>query len=315
MKWSGPIGPDDFPQGQPHLRVVHNTVRFLPARANDQLSAGRHMKRTILSSTVAALATVLIQAPAAAQSHNHQDHLDLHVNPRWKECSFQLDASLTRESWRQFTREAGLVVYFRPLSDARPMGKGNFEISVVQWKTGIDDHDAAWNDTFVHPDSAHWLFEGSGLEFPGLMARAGVGDKTDVGVYLTKSPGANYGFYGAQLQRSLIQGAKNWDASARVSFVSMYGPEDVDFSVYGVDLIASKTLRLTRWAAVSPYASVSSYLGSSHEKSAVVTLDDERVLGAQASVGAAMQVSGARLSAEYNFAHVPSLSFKVGFGR
>src|SRR5207247_7521546 len=116
-----------------------------------------------------ALAITLFHTPAAAQSGGTPR---LHVNSRWKECSFQLDPSLTQAAWRQFTEEAGLVVYFRPLSDARPMGTGHFEISALKWKTGIDDANAAWNDTFVHPDSTHYLFEGSGQELTGLMLRA-----------------------------------------------------------------------------------------------------------------------------------------------
>ena len=269
------------------------------------------MKHTSFTTAALALAaSVLTATPAAA----HHDHPHLHTSSRWRECSFQLAPSLTQSAWRQFTQEAGLVVYFRPLSDARPMGRGKFEISVLQWKTGIDDSDPAWNDTFVHPDSAHWLFEGSGLSFPGLMARAGVAGKTDLGIYVTKNPNANYGFYGGQLQQNVLQSDK-WAAAARVSFVSMYGPEDVDFTMYGADLIASRTFALSRWAAVSPYASVSTYVGTSHEKSAVVTLDDERVLGAQAMVGAALQLSGARLGVEYSVAKVPTLSLKVGFGR
>src|SRR5574341_450623 len=90
-----------------------------------------------------ALAVALFQTLAAAQSRSRPT---LHVNPKWDECSFQLDRSLTQSAWRQFTEEAGLVVYFRPLSDARPMGRGNFEVSLLQWETAIDDADAAWND-------------------------------------------------------------------------------------------------------------------------------------------------------------------------
>ena len=108
---------------------------------------------------------------------------------------------------RNVSREAGLVVYFRSLTDARPMGRGKFEVSVLQWQPNINDHDSAWNDTFVHPDSAHWLFEGSGLSFPGLTVRAGVSDKTDVGVCFTRNPNANYGFVGGQVQRNLVGGS------------------------------------------------------------------------------------------------------------
>ncbi len=278
-----------------------------------------------LTTAAVALAIALIQTPAAAQSAARPNlhvndgktdgHPTLHINPRWKECSFQLDPSLTQNAWRQFTREAGLVAYFRPLSDAQPMGKGRFELSLLQWKTGIDDHDAAWNDVFVHPDSTHWLLEGDGLKFPGLMARAGVGDDTDVGVYFTKNPGANYGFYAAQVQHAFIKSPdQSWAAAARVSFASLYGPDDLDLRVYGVDVLASRRFALTSWAAVSPYVGASTYLSNSHEKTTAVDLDDEHVLGAQAMVGATLQVSKARLGVEYNAAKVNSFSIKVGVG-
>jgi len=271
------------------------------------------MKRKDITLAAIALAIGLFQTPAAAQTARQPK---LHVNPRWKECSFQLDPSLTQSAWRQFTQEAGLVAYFRSLTDARPMGKGNFEVSVLQWETGIDDSEAAWNDTFVHPDSTHWLLEGSGLKFPGLMVRAGVTPRTDVGLYLTKAPGANYGFVGGQVQRSLFGDATRvWAASARMSFVSMYGPSDLNFTVYGMDLVASRKVALNRWAAVSPYAGVSTYLASSHEKTAAVDLNDEHVLGAQGMIGATVDVSKARLAVEYNAARVNTLSFKIGVGR
>lgn len=266
---------------------------------------------TLVAMALTAIAS--IQTPAAAQSSGRPK---LHVNPRWKQCSFQLDPTLTQTAWRQFTREGALVAYFRPLTDARPMGRGHFELSMLQYQTGIDDADAAWNDTFVHPDSLHWLFEGSGLKFPGLMARAGVSANTDVGVYFTKSPGANYGFYGLQVQQALPGSAdRTWSAAARVSFVSMYGPDDLTLRVYGADVLASRTFALTRWASVSPYAGASTYLSNSHERTTAVNLDDEHVLGAQGMVGAAVQLSAARLAVEYNVSKVNSISLKIGVGR
>jgi hypothetical protein len=269
------------------------------------IESGDPMKRRYLN-LAAALGVALIQSPLAAQD---SDHPVLHVNPRWKECSFQLDASLTQSAWKQFTEEAGLVAYFRPLSDARPMGKGKFELSIHQWQTNIDDHDSAWNDTFVHPDSTHWLFK-----FPGLMVRAGVSNKTDVGLYFTKNPNANYGFVGGQVQQNFLN-RNDWAASARLSFVSLYGPDDLDFNVMGLDVLASRTMEINDWAAVSPYLGFSSYMANSHEKSSVVNLDDEHQGGSSTMLGAALQLSGARLSAEYSFATVNSFSLKIGFGR
>lgn len=270
------------------------------------------MNRTII--TAVAMTAVIAASPSTGfAQHSHNVHL--HVNPRWDECSFQLDAALTQKAWRQFTGEAALVAYFRPLADARPMGRGNIELSALQATTNIDDTDAAWNDTFVHPDSAHWLHEGNGLPVPGLLARAGVTDRLDVGAYFTINPNANYGFFGAQAQYNIIEEAKaNWAASARVSFVSLFGPEDLSLRIYGVDLLASKAYPIfAERASISPYAGVSGYLSTSHEKSAMVVLDDEQVLGGQAMVGVAASWSVARLAVEYNTAKVQSRSIKIGF--
>ena len=148
------------------------------------------------------------------------------------------------------------------------------------------------------------------------MARVGVTSKTDVGLYFTKSPGANYGSVGGQVQQNFFgDDTKRWSAAARASFVSMYGPDDLNLNVFGVDVLASRRFTLTHWAAVSPYAGASTYLSNSHEKSPVVNLDDQHVMGAQAMVGASVELSMARLSVEYNVSKVNSLSFKVGVGR
>jgi hypothetical protein len=269
------------------------------------------MKHQPLSIIAGVVAIALLSTPT-----NAQNQPKLHVSSRWKQCSIQLDPSLAQSAWHQFTQEAGQVVYFRPLADAQPMGRGNFEFSFMQWQTNVDDNTSAWNDTFVHPDSTHWLYEGNGLQFPGLALRAGVTPSTDVGMYFTKNPQANYGAYGVQLQQNLVRsGAQGWDVSARASFVALFGPEDVDLNVYGVDVVTSwKHWRFGR-AALVPYAGVSTYLASSHEKSSVVNLADERVLGAMATAGAALQFSVVRVSAEASMSRIPSIAMKVGIGR
>lgn len=265
-----------------------------------------------------ALGTILVCVPATGSGQHHQPsegnnhRATLHVNPRWKECSLHLDPALTQRAWHEFAAEAGLVAYFRPLTDARPMGAGTWEVSALQWGTAIDDEDAAWNDTFVHPDSTHWLVEGESLQFPGLMVRTGLSSRIDMGAYFTKSPGANYGFYGGQIQYSLHNDTtRKWAAAARTSFVSLYGPNDLGLTVFGVDLVASKAFT-AGWASVAPYAGVSSYLSTAHEKSEAVSLADENVLGGQAMIGAVVQLSVARIGVEYNTARVGTRSLKLG---
>lgn len=239
---------------------------------------------------------------------------ELHVNPRWKECSFQLDSSLTKDAWHQFTREAGMVIYYRPLTDAKPMGVGQFEFSILQWNTRIDETDDAWNNTFVHPDSVHYLIGGDVLPFPGLSLRAGITRKLDAGIYWTVRPGANYGLMGGQIQYNLVNDTvNNWAASTRLTFNSLYGPEDLNVSVYGADFLASKKFRvIADRVSVSPYAGVSTYLSHAHEKTDAVDLKDENILGVQGMVGAVAQISIVRLGVEYNFANVHSFSYKLG---
>jgi hypothetical protein len=269
------------------------------------------MKRTLVA---AAAALVSIAAPTVGAAQNHKN-VQLHVSTRWKECSFQLDPALTQAAWRQFTEEAALVVYLRPLTDARPLGAGRFEVSLLQWATAIDDTDPAWNDTFVHPDEHHWLFDGSRLAFPGLMVRAGVTDRIDVGAYVTKNPNANYGFLGGQVQHNFIHDReRGWAAAGRMSVVSLFGPEDLEFTVLGLDVLASKTFFLSDWLRVSPYVGGSSFLSYAQEKSEVVDLDDEWAPGNQVMLGAAAEVYRVRVAAEVSSARVHTLSFKVGMG-
>lgn len=165
------------------------------------------MKTSII--TVLTFMSLIPFYRADADAHGGEKHGKLHVDPRWKECSFKLDTSLTQEAWREFTKEAGLVIYFRPLKGAKPMGVGNFELSILRWDAAIDDTRDAWNDTFVHPDSTHWLVDGGRLPIPGITLRTAVTEDIDVGAYWAARPGSNYGFWGGQVQYGFVNDVEN----------------------------------------------------------------------------------------------------------
>lgn len=262
-----------------------------------------------------ALALFSLAATSALPSARAQNRPRLHVNTRWRSCSLQLDSSLREPAWRQFTRDAGQLIYFRPLVDAEPMGRGKFDFSIVQWQTNVNDRSSAWNDTFVHPDSMHWLYEGSGLEFPGLALRAGVSSRTDVGVYFTKNFQANYGAWGLQLQQNLLRGARDWDLSVRGSVVSLFGPEDIGMNVVGIDVVTNWRHWRVGPAELVPYADVATFLASSHERSNVVNLPDAHMTGAMGTVGTQLELSVVRVAAEASISRVPSFGMKVGIGR
>lgn len=261
------------------------------------------ISRWTTAGIASALALPFLAAPLGAQV--------LHVSDRWDECAIVIDPALTQASWHQFVKEVGLVAYFRPLAAAAPLGPGNFEIAVLNWGTRIDPADDAWNDTFTHPDPTHWLFEGDALLIPGMMVRAGITDRIDAGAYFTKSFGANYGFFGGQLQYAFLDHPeRGLAASGRVSAVRLFGPEDMNLSTYGLDFVASKEIG----SRISPYVGVGGYWSRGHEKTDKVDLDDESVLGLQGMIGMAVRVWAVRLGAELNVAEVPGYSFKVAFG-
>ena len=155
---------------------------------------------------VATLATAAAASAASGQV--------LHVNHEWDDCAIVLAPGLTQHAWHQFVSEVGVVMYFRPMTSAKPLGKRNVEFAVLRTGTRIDDKDAAWNDTFSHPDSTHWLIDGQGapLPLPSLAVRAGITDRLDAGVYVTKNPNANYGLWGGDLWHYAV--VAGYDAEA-----------------------------------------------------------------------------------------------------
>lgn len=260
------------------------------------------MNKPVLAGTATAMSLALFAPLLSAQV--------LHVNDRWSNCAIVIDPSLTQQAWHQFVTEVGLVAYFRPLTSAKPLGRGHFELAVMDWGTMIDDADPAWNDTFSHPDSTHWLFDGNALLIPGLMLRAGVSERVDIGAYWTASPGANYGLLGGQVQYNFrTDSQRGLAASGRLSAVRLYGPEDMKVSVFGLDLVGSKDI-----SRFSPYAGIGGYWSRGHETTSKVDLRDESVVGLQGMVGLAVRVRSLRLGTEFSLAKVPGYSLKVGFG-
>jgi len=259
------------------------------------------MKAPIPVVTVACFGLALADQPAVAQV--------LHVNDQWDDCAIVIDPALTQEAWHQFVSEVGLVAHFDPLASAEPLGRGRFEVAVLRSSTMIDDADPAWNDTFSHPDSTHWLFEGNALMIPGLMLRLGVSQKVDVGAYWTAAPAANYGLLGGQVQYAFLGGPQQPLAAAgRLSAVRLYGPEDMDVSTYGLDVLVSRSI-----SRFTPYLGAGAYWSRGHETTSKVDLRDESVLGGQATVGLDVRMWLLRLGGEVRLARVGGYGFKIAF--
>jgi hypothetical protein len=283
-----------------------------PARGDQREPASPTITREVRARTMRlrvahALALILPLVALAPRASAQR----LHTNDRWTECAIVLDPSLTRGAWKQFVDELGIVTYFRPVASAAALGRKHVEVGLLNWGTRIDDADAAWNDTFSHPDATHHLVEGATLYIPGLTARAGVTDRLDVGAYFTKAVGANYGFVGGQLQYALLNdAARHLAAAGRVSVVRLFGPEDMRASTYGLDFLVSR-----EFSRFAPYVGVSGYMARARETTPKVDLDDVTAFGAQATMGVSARLSAVRLGAEFTLGKVPTTSVKLAFGR
>ena len=261
-------------------------------------------------------------------SVSYAHNANLHLTNKWKQCSFEIDPSLTQDAWQQFTREGGLISYFRPLASAKPLGARKFEIILTQGWAPIDDTDPAWNDMFVHIHSTHWLIgekadkEGEitaghadsrhSLPLPLPLIRVGLTDRIDLGGTFIMAPGANYGFGGVQLQYSILNDTeKNLAAAARIGGMGIVGPEDFNLTTYSIDLLASKDI--SRFTA---YGGLGTYLMHSHETTSVVDLDDENLLGLQGMVGVNTTLfSHLRIGAEISISALTMPVIVIGYSR
>lgn len=240
----------------------------------------------------------------------------------------QLDPSLSQAAWRQFTQEAGIIAALDPLTSAQPFGRGNFEIAITPAIYPIDDTESAWNDTFVHPHSTHWLY-GETSEEPGEVrdghadsmhslgiplprVRVGVTDRMDVGFYYIPAPGANYAFLGGHLQSNVLSDTRRGlNAAVRLRAAQLRKVEDFGVSTYALDVLASKDVSI-----FSAYAGVSGYMARSHETTPAVDLDDETVFGMEGHVGAsALLLSHLRLGAQLTVGRLTYPAVTLAFAR
>lgn len=228
----------------------------------------------------------------------------INVNPELYTCDLELSPNLTQKEWKVFTKQFGHVIYFNPMASARPLGTKHFDIVFDIKSTSIDQTSGAWNNTFAHPDSTHWL--GDAVIVPALRARMGVSERVDVGVFFTHL--GLYGFIGGEVKYAFLNDTdKGWAASVRGSFMQELNVEDFNFTNYGVDVSASKTFGL-----FTTYAGVAGTLSHAKEVTKKVNLNNENVLDARFIVGAEFKWKIVNLGVEVDVSELTTLGIKMG---
>ena len=244
-------------------------------------------------------------------AHHTGDHsVTLHLTNSYDECAMFLDPSLTQSAFREFVREVGPIIYFKPISSARPLGKFNFDLGLEYQKTSpLEDYKSKWNDTFAHPDSDHYLVpDNHRLSLPLFHARMGVTDKMDMEMQFTKNFASNYGWVGGGLKYGFYYDAGSGLAgAARTNYSSMLGVSDLNYHHVGADLLVSKDLWLFR-----PYAGVAFSLGYMIETTSKVNLKNETVTGFEGILGTEFVWKYLSIALEADFAVINMYTFKVG---
>jgi hypothetical protein len=232
----------------------------------------------------------------------------LHVGTAYKSCYFDLHPELTQKQFRTFTREGAMVVRFEQMAAPDALGSGSWSFSIGQSATPIDDRKGAWNNTFSHPESDHYL--GDVQQIPRLSARYGLNERVDLGLWGTVNPQANYGFVGADAKLSLVDshfGTLPYHVAVRPSVTSVIGPKELWFGNAGLDVTAGVTV-----AGLSPYVGVGGTLGAAVETSRDVSLDPAITVTPVAVTGLAYHIWHVHLAAEATFSTVSTYGMVVG---
>lgn len=234
--------------------------------------------------------------------------VEINVNNKLTTCDIELSPNLTQDEWNEFTRQFGHIIYFNPMASAKPLGTKHFDITLDYKFTPIDQTIGAWNNTFHHPDSTHYL--GDAIAFPGLHARMGVSEKVDVGIYFSHAGpfGGHYGFIGGEVKYAFLNDTeKGLAASVRGSYMQLISVKDFNFSNYGLDVSASKTI-----GKFTPYVGVAGTLSHSKEVTEKVNLSNENVFDARAIAGIEFKTKVLNLGAEIDVSELTTYGIKIG---
>ncbi len=240
-------------------------------------------------------------------AQGHPD-VELNVNPDLGTCDFELSPNLNQQEWNRFTKEIGSIMYFKPMASAKPLGKMKFDITLDYSSTSIDQTSGAWNNTFYHPDSTHYL--GERINLPGLHARMGLTDKIDIGIYYTSAApfGAPYSFLGGEVKYAFLNNTDNgWAAAVRGSFIHDLTIKDFNLSTIGVDGLVSKS-----FGNFTPYLGLVGTISHTREFSDRVDLANVTKYDTRALVGAEYKWKFINVGAEADFATLNTYSIKLG---
>jgi opacity protein-like surface antigen len=255
---------------------------------------------------IAVLSTLL--APAAALAQPVDDPM-LHVDPSVKDCSVRFAPNLTQGAFHRFVREFGSVSAFKQGAPPAPLAAGDVVLG-AEWMTfTVEEHAAAWNDTFTHPTAHHPL--GAEKSFPKLHLRGGLTDRLEAGAFYTANPEANYGWAGIELKYAVLdqRAGEPVSLALRGAYTKTLYVSDMNMHAVTTEVSVGRTF----WGAVTPYAGVGLDHVLALETSPAVQLRDEALSVPHAFAGVEVRYWRLTAGAEVQVGALTSWQAQVGF--
>jgi hypothetical protein len=258
------------------------------------------MRPFITAIGIAGLAATLAAAPARAQQPDTGTQAPhLRVND-----FFDQHPGLTEGEFEDFAAGLGAVLRFRQLGDAATLGKGEIDLSVQFDNTPIGGSKVA---STTRPTVDQYL--GRSLSFPRIVARFGLNDRVDLGVWGGFDLDAHYGLGGVDTKIALVRQEDGHPVSLsiRPSITSLFGPSQLWAGNVSVDLTLSRAFGL-----FAPYGGLAASSSAAIERSKDIDLAAATAGDALAYAGLSYRFHALVMSAEVEKRDQVSYAFRLG---
>jgi hypothetical protein len=223
----------------------------------------------------------------------------------------QLSGTLTREDFRDVTRQLGFAASYFPLAPAAPLGLLGFDAGVEATAVKISQNSSFWQKAVQDSNPPSYLV------IPRLHLQKGLPFNLDIGASFTAVPSSDISLIGGELKWAVLEGSTVTPAVAvRISGSKLFGGSEVELETYGADLSISKGFLF-----LVPYAGIGQLLVNSRTDSATIRAfnggadfrETQNVTKWFVGLKIAPPVMPFSLVAEADFATVAAYSIRANF--
>ncbi len=171
-----------------------------------------------------------------------------------------LSTTLTREDFRDLTRQLGFAASYFPLAPAAPLGILGFDAGVEATAVKISQNSSFWRNAVQDGNPPTYLV------VPRLHIQKGLPLNLDIGASYAAVPSTDISIIGGEIKWAILSGGVVAPAVAvRISGTKLIGGSEVHLETYSADLSISKGFLF-----LIPYAGIGQVLVNSRTDSANV---------------------------------------------